>query len=378
MNFHLFRKETKSGSKVKVRWYYWFLDPATKRRVQKVCKDCTTKKEAQDFIESLSGIGILSKHKIKDIAQNMYQENSNHLKRCNQTGHLMSENTLIENRRYIKRICETFGEMNIEDLRACDVLQYLLDLPYKASWKNHYLSVLSEIFVEANWNGISVSKLTFDRFHSKVRKADVLDQSEIAKLFQRKNFKDEKSYLFYLLELSAGLRIGETRAFRPCQMLGNGLVLVNGFLDKNTNERKNYNKSGSEEDPKWRIAIIPHSTEDLIMNYIKQNQIGNDELIFATNGSPMTLKNLRKKFSDAIANSGIDVAERKLTSHSLRYTYVTMMRSMCDADIVRQMAGHSTMKMTDYYTRPNLQILEQRLLPISAQIGEFLPKRMQL
>lgn len=375
MTYHIFRKDTKSGSKNKVRWYYWYLDPITKKRIQKVCKNCTTKKEAQDFIESLSGLGILSKHKIKDIAQNMYQSDSKHLARCNQTGHIMTETTLIENRRYIKRICETFGEMNIEDLRACDVLQYLLTLPYKSSWKNHYISVLTEVFVEANWNGISVSKLTFSKFYSTPRKADILEQHEIAQLFQRKNFKDEKAYLFYLLELSAGLRIGETRAFRPCQMLGNGLVLVNGFLDKNTNERKNYNKSGSEENPKWRIAIIPHSTEELILDYIKRNQIDSEELIFATNNIPMTLKNLRKKFSDAIANSGIDVAGRKITSHSLRYTYVTMMRSVCDADIVRQMAGHSTMRMTDYYTRPNLQILEQQLLPISAQVGEFLPKK---
>ena len=53
-----------------------------------------------------------------------------------------------------------------------------------------------------------------------------------------------------------------------------------------------------------------------------------------------------------ISKAAIEVGSRKLTPHSLRYTYVTRMRRYIDGDIVRILAGHTTQEMTDYYTKP--------------------------
>ena len=37
--------------------------------------------------------------------------------------------------------------------------------------------------------------------------------------------------------------------------------------------------------------------------------------------------------------------------HSFRFTYVTRMRRELPAEIVQKLAGHSSVEMTDYYTR---------------------------
>ena len=53
--------------------------------------------------------------------------------------------------------------------------------------------------------------------------------------------------------------------------------------------------------------------------------------------------------------AGIDLDGRKLTPHSLRYTYVTKMRRTLPVDTVRKLVGHTAEKMTEYYTRASIE-----------------------
>ena len=59
-------------------------------------------------------------------------------------------------------------------------------------------------------------------------------------------------------------------------------------------------------------------------------------------------------FHKAVKKSGICTDGRKITMHSLRYTYVTRMRQLYDGELVRKMVGHAQIEMTDYYTRNEL------------------------
>ena len=49
---------------------------------------------------------------------------------------------------------------------------------------------------------------------------------------------------------------------------------------------------------------------------------------------------------------------RKLVPHSLRFTYVTRMRTELPVEDVRQLVGHNSVEMTEYYTRPTLSELK--------------------
>ena len=53
----------------------------------------------------------------------------------------------------------------------------------------------------------------------------------------------------------------------------------------------------------------------------------------------------------AILKSGIEQKGRKLSPHSLRYTYITQMRRTLPGELVRELVGHSNIAMTDYYTQ---------------------------
>ena len=52
-----------------------------------------------------------------------------------------------------------------------------------------------------------------------------------------------------------------------------------------------------------------------------------------------------------LKKAGIEKGDRKLIPHSFRFTYVTRMRRELPAEIVQKLAGHSSVEMTDYYTR---------------------------
>ena len=37
-NYHIFKKPVKSKNKIIHRWYYYFIEPVTGKKVQKVCR----------------------------------------------------------------------------------------------------------------------------------------------------------------------------------------------------------------------------------------------------------------------------------------------------------------------------------------------------
>lgn len=52
-----------------------------------------------------------------------------------------------------------------------------------------------------------------------------------------------------------------------------------------------------------------------------------------------------------LKKAGIEKGDKKLIPHSFRFIYVPRMRRELPAEIVQKLAGHSSVEMTDYYTR---------------------------
>ena len=46
MDYHIFKKSTKSKNKTIHRWYYYFVDVVSGKKIQRVCKGCKTQAEA--------------------------------------------------------------------------------------------------------------------------------------------------------------------------------------------------------------------------------------------------------------------------------------------------------------------------------------------
>lgn len=376
MEYHLFKKKSVKNGKTKYNWYYWFWNADHTKQIQKACKKCKSKREAELYVSALQPQCLVSPL-IKDIASAMFVPGSMNYLRREQLGKSIKENTLKIKRMYIRYIIRDFGDMDIRDLTATKLLRHLLLMSdTSASWKNQYITTIEDLYTEAIWSGIEVNPPRFERFVQKSKKADILTLAEIEALFKPENFPDRASFLLLLLTLSAGLRISEARAFTPEQLyLKESAILVNGFLDRHTDKRNSYNKLGSMEDKKWRIALIPPATAQLLQNYIDETGKKGDELLFTHWSCKRTYQQfggIRKCFElppsencyhmdyiedifhRAVKKAGIDTSGRKITMHSLRYTYVTRMRQLYDGELVRKMVGHAQIEMTDYYTRNEL------------------------
>ena len=370
MEYHLFQKKIKTGTKERKAWYYWYRDPVKDSQIQKVCKNCRTKWEAELFVQKLPVL-TTEKVKISEIAADMYLPGGSHWLRRQQLGESVKINTLVECRRFIGYIIKAFGNYDIRALSVSVVMSFLVLVKRSASWKNQFLICLSEIYKMATWNGIILQKPSFPRFKGNVHKSDVFTRAELQKFLIKENFPNDDTFYLFLLTAAAGLRISEARGFRSCQMLkDNQMVLVDGFLDRGNKIRNNYNKKGSAENPKWRLSIINRYSWDMLLDFIHHSPRAADEILFRYNDLPIRIEYLGKVFERALKKSGLK-DERKLTMHSLRYSYVTNMRSVLDGDVVRKMVGHTSMQMTDYYTRPGIDAAADSLRPFVDDVNDF-------
>lgn len=306
MTYHLFRKEVLSKGKLIKKWYYWFYD-ADGIQVQRVCKGCLTKAQAEEFISNLPELSFSQGITVAQIARDMFVPKSNHMKRREQMGKSIKPATILEWRRYCNTIVENFGSWDINKLTVKVFMDFLLESSKSTSWKNHLINVMTEIYKEAVWIGVTKTVPAFQTFKQKYKKADVFTDDEIKAFIQRGNFNNETEYLLFLLTLTAGLRISEARGFRPCQLSAtNNVVYVDGFLDTRTQRRTNYCKSGTEDNPKWRVAIIPSRTAIALREYFAKNNITPSELAFQHAGNVYRPEHVRDLFKRALEAAGIE------------------------------------------------------------------------
>jgi integrase len=359
MEFHVFKKPKKlKNGKTVHRWYYYYLDE-DKKQVQRACRTCKTRKEAEDYIRELEGDNSLDKTAlIKDIAAAMFIPGGGHVDRMEQLGRVYDITTLLDARRYIKQIIETWGSRPLASIDPIEVTTYLFGINRSGQWKNRYKKIFSELYEEAKWQKLKIPKPHFDSFAVRPEKADVLTTAELKALFAPGNFRlprmedhAEIFYAMFLLCLSGGLRLGEVRAVRRKQIFfDRKALIVDGFC-KRDGRRTTYNKKGSPENPRLRVTILPDFTLGKMAEHIAERGIGDDDFMFSENmGKPITQDRAEYVFEQALIKANINTESRKVVCHSLRYTYVTRMRRELPIETVQKMVGHLKPEQTDYYT----------------------------
>lgn len=353
MRYNVLRRTIKTKSKSVHRWYYSFIDPQTGIKKQKVIPDCRSRVEAYDFIKTLPDLDA-PKIFIKDIAKNMFIAGSDHVERLVQHGRNLSRETLQRHRSMLDTIVKQFGDIELKALTTVMVDDYLRTLVKQGGcWKNSFLETLAYVYREAPFCGCeAIQKPTFMRFARNLKKADIFTTEELKQFFNCDLWSNSRDYLAFLCMASFGLRLGEVRAIQARQFIfeKNALV-IDGYCKKN-GERTNYNKKGSNEDKKWRVAVAPDTTVQLLNNYISLNGIRDFDFVFAREDfTPVRGEYLEDVFERQLKKAGIDKKDRKIIPHSLRYSYVTRMRRELPAELVQKLVGHTSVEMTEYYTR---------------------------
>lgn len=354
MRYNVLRRTIKTKSKSVHRWYYSFIDPQTGIKKQKVIPDCRSRVEAYDFIKTLPDL-YARKVYIKDIAKDMFIPGSEHVERLVQHGRKLSRETLQRHRSMLDTIVKQFGDIELKALTTVMVDDYLRSLVKQGGcWKNSFLETLTYVYKEAPFCGCeAIQKPTFMRFARNSKKADIFSTEELKRFFDSALWTNYRDYLTFLCMASFGLRLGEVRGIQARQFIFDKNALVIDGYCKKTGERTNYNKKGSDENKKWRVAVAPELTVQLLYNYITVNGIRDYEFVFARKGAlrPVRGEYLEEVFENQLKKAGIEKNGRKIIPHSLRFTYVTRMRRELPAELVQKLVGHASIEMTEYYTR---------------------------
>lgn len=304
----------------------------------------------------------------------MYLSESEHLKRLERFGKNLSDETLIQKREFIKYIIRDFGEERLDNLKISKIENFLLqDDNHSGSWKNSYLETFCAIYDETIWKCDNpIKRPSFQRFARNSKKPDIFSEKDLKKVLDRNNYDSYKEWLIFYLTASCGLRLGEIRAIQARQILiYKGILVIDGFLKRN-NFRTNYNKKGNVNDRKIRCVPIPDKVLLEIAKYIAENKFQKNDFLFVDkNNRLFTNAHLELVFRHALKKSGINTIGKKYVPHSLRFTYVTRMRSILSVEDIRKIVGHTTTEMTEYYTRLLIDDMCDNLQPARKLVSEL-------
>jgi integrase len=362
MEYRLFRKPRLTSGKRTHHWYYYYTENG--RQVQKSCKNCRTRVEAEAYVRRLPSRAAGEDMLIRTVAETMYIPGGPHMNRRLELGKPLTRSSMAEARVKIRLIIKEWGDRTLGSLTVEEVGKYLFSQSKSGSWKRNFLKVLREVYLDASWYGSKVRTPEFPKFAKKGKKADIFSTDELNSLFKPENFPTHESYLFFLLSLGAGLRLGEAAAVRSQQVIFDyKALIVDGFCRPN-GERMNYNKKGTEEHPKARVVPLSDLMAELLRAHIVQNNIGLGEFCFRSvrdYGRAIGFRYAGRVFASALVKAKIEGGGRKLVPHSLRYTYVTRVRRELPPEIVMKLVGHVSEGQTEYYNKKVLDMTLKRL-----------------
>ena len=151
-----------------------------------------------------------------------------------------------------------------------------------------------------------------------------------------------------ILAAFTGMRTGEIRALRPCD-LHDGYIHISKSWS-NTEGLKS-TKSGEERD-----AVLPEWLEKELRKYLPSNE----RYIFSVNGRlPVSEKLLATSLYGAMEKAGIDRAKDNLSFHSFRHFFNSqLVANGIKGELIRETIGHSNASMTHHYAHITAEDME--------------------
>lgn len=409
MKRHLFKRvvENKNGKK-EVRWYYWFYNEDGKQ-VKKSCgkhgKPCLLKREAEAYLAELAEKDKqeeaaryeAQKVRLRDVGELLYADDSIFLKLKEARGKRYLPQTIKQKKILMQIFLDKFGERSADSVDEAEIENFLVSLDYSTSYKNSLLTVINELFGECKRLKIIKHKPEIAAFAKQSRRKDILTleqlsilfPSDISELAEIWTLQDADMYvgvdgkchnyglmfgIMFRLMASTGLRPGECRAICLDQIKSGGLW-INKMLDAE-NVLQHYLKLGDENNPKQRTVLLPEKMKVLLEDYIQVRPKSDTAFIFTFKNRFITPLVMETRFTKVLKKQGIFDKNKKLTPHSLRFTYntYTVNSNLLPENVLRKMIGHNSAAMTDYYTRPDLDSQLAGLLPYQETINEIWDK----
>ena len=350
---------TKRNTGKKIVYYYFAYDKNGVRR--KFSTGCITKSQALAYTMELYKSNSLIPEKKKPIvvltfgiyAEGWWTPDCEYVKAEGLRGRKLTEQYITTNKRLMdKYILPTFRSYTLVEITASKIevwQRYLIEKKtLSPKYANNILSIFSVILDEARRQGHIKANPTREvrAFANNSKQRGILSFEEAHDLLTNLSYWDNPiAYTASLLAACTGMRLGEIRALRPCD-LRDGYIHVEHSVD--LKGALKCTKTGDKRD-----LPLPQSLMEALKTLAKH--AGEQERVFSVAGMPMGSYAIRDSFYRAMAVKGIkeeERAKRNITFHSWRHFLNSQLLSNgINETKTRKITGHSTAEMTDRYTK---------------------------
>lgn len=339
-------------------WYYLAYDEDGVRR--RYTTGCTSKAQALAHVMELYKTGSLIPDKKKTVksitfeeyTKNWWTEDCDYIKGEALRGRELSQQYIDTNRnQMIKHIAPRFNRSALRDITSSMIENWQRSLVEKkelsAKSANNILSILSVILEEARREKyIDTNPCKEVRtLANNTRSRGILSFNEVRDLLTNFSYWDNPlCYTASLLAACTGMRLGEVRALRSCD-LRDGYIHVEHSVDLQGELKSTKTKD-------QRDIPIPSTLMTTLRSLA--NAAGKDGRIFSVAGVPMSSQAIRDGFYRALKEYGITETERKtrnITFHSWRHFLNSQLISRGINEMkARRITGHATAAMTEHYS----------------------------
>jgi len=343
----------------KTVFYYVAYDKEGRRR--KYSTGCTTKSQALAYTMELFKSDSLIPVKKEPIvlltfgvyAKGWWTPDCDYVKAEGLRGRKLVAQYIDTNKRLMDRyILPTFKSSVLTEITSTKIeawQRYLIERKkLSTKYANNILSIFSVILDEARREGHIKSNPAREvrAFANNSKQRGILTFEEARDLLTNLSYWDNPiAYTASLLAACTGMRIGEIRALRPCD-LRDGYIHVEHSVDLQGTLKGT--KTGDKRD-----LPLPQSLMDALRTLA--DHAGKQGRIFSVAGVPMSAAAIRDAYYRALAAKGIKREERKkrnLTFHSWRHFLNSQLLSHgINESKTRKITGHSTTEMTARYTK---------------------------
>lgn len=341
----------------KVVFYYVAYDDQGKRR--KFSTGCTTKSQALAYTMELYKSDSLIPVKKEPVvlltfgvyAKGWWTPDCDYVKAEALRGRKLTAQYINTNKRSMeKHILPTFRSSLLTEITSAKIeawQRYLIERKkLSTKYANNILSIFSVILDEARREGhIKANPAREVRaFANNSKQRGILSFEEARDLLTNLSYWDNPiAYTASLLAACTGMRVGEIRALRPCD-LRDGYIHVEHSVDLQGALKGT--KTGDNRD-----LPLPQSLMDALRTLA--DHAGKEGRIFSVAGVPMSTDAIRDSFYRAMAVKGITEEERRernITFHSWRHFLNSqLLANGINESKTRKIIGHSTAGMTKRY-----------------------------
>jgi integrase len=341
----------------KVVFYYVAYDDQGKRR--KFSTGCTTKSQALAYTMELYKTNSLIPVKKAPVvlltfgvyAKGWWTPDCDYVKAEALRGRKLTAQYINTNKRSMeKHILPTFRSSLLTEITSAKIeawQRYLIERKkLSTKYANNILSIFSVILDEARREGhIKANPAREVRaFANNSKQRGILSFEEARDLLTNLSYWDNPiAYTASLLAACTGMRVGEIRALRPCD-LRDGYIHVEHSVDLQGALKGT--KTGDNRD-----LPLPQSLMDALRTLA--DHAGKEGRIFSVAGVPMSTDAIRDSFYRAMAVKGITEEERRernITFHSWRHFLNSqLLANGINESKTRKIIGHSTAEMTKRY-----------------------------